>query len=119
MLKSGMISGFIIALLAFASGCVPPEGTGGEAQSGSSWIFLGFIALMFVVFYLTMIRPQRRKQKQHEQVLQTLKRGDKVITVGGIFGVVESINEDSLVLKIESGATIRVARNSVSVIREK
>jgi preprotein translocase subunit YajC len=51
--------------------------------------------------------------------MEELKRGDKVITAGGIFGVIESVSEESVVLKVESGATIRVARNSIAGKREK
>jgi preprotein translocase subunit YajC len=66
-----------------------------------------------------MIRPQRKRQKEHQQLMEELKRGDKVITAGGIFGVIESVSEESVVLKVESGATIRVARNSIAGKREK
>jgi len=71
------------------------------------------------VFYFLIIRPQRKQQKKHQELMIELKRGDKVVTTGGIYGVIESLSDDSIVLKIESGATIRVARNSVSGKREK
>ena len=78
-----------------------------------------FLVLIFAVFYFLMIRPQRRRQKEHQQLVEELKRGDKVITAGGIFGVIESVSEDSIVIKVESGATMRVAKGSVALKREK
>ena len=72
-----------------------------------------FLVVMFALFYFVMIRPQRRRQREHETMVQELQKGDKVITAGGIYGTIESLGEDNVVLKVESGATIRVARGSV------
>jgi len=115
-LNLGILVGWLIALLVFISGCVPPEG--GE-EGGFDWTILIFLALIFGVFYFLIIRPQRKRQKEHEQLMQELQRGDKVITAGGIYGVVESLSDDSIVIKVESGATIRVARSSVLGRREE
>jgi len=109
--------GFLITLLVFIGGCMPaPEG--GEG-GGFDWTIIIFLVLIFGVFYFLIIRPQRKRQKQHDELMQELKKGDKVITTGGIYGVVESLSDDSIVIKIESGATIRVARGSVAGQREK
>jgi len=117
MLNFRLMVGFLITLLVFIGGCVPaPEG--GE-EGGFDWTIIIFLVLIFGVFYFLIIRPQRRRQKQHDELMQELKRGDKVITTGGIYGVVESLSDDSVVIKIESGATIRVARGSVAGRREK
>ncbi|HEY86789.1 MAG TPA: preprotein translocase subunit YajC [Dehalococcoidia bacterium] len=69
--------------------------------------------------YFLMIRPQRKRQKEHQQLLEELRRGDKVVTAGGVHGVVESLSEDSVVIKIESGATMRVTRSSVVTKQER
>lgn len=114
-LKLGLIAGLLITLLAFISGCVAPEG----GEGGFDPTIIIFLILIFAVFYFLLIRPQRRRQKEHEELVQELQKGDKVITVGGIYGVIESLSEDSIVLKIESGATIRIARGSVLGRREK
>ena len=117
MLNLRLMVGFLITLLVFISGCLPaPEG--GE-EGGFDWTIIIFLVLIFGVFYFLIIRPQRKRQKQHDELMQELKRGDKVITAGGIYGVVESLSDDSIVIKIESGATIRVARGSVAGRREK
>ncbi len=116
MLNLGLITGLLITLLLFIGGCVPPEGAEG---AGFDWTIIVFLVVIFALFYFVMIRPQRKRQKEHDAMVRELQKGDRVITAGGIYGVVESLSDDSLVLKVESGATIRVARSSVSGRREK
>ena len=118
MLKSGLITGLLIAVLAFIGGCIPAD-TGGEEGGTSILPMIIFLVLIFALFYFVMIRPQRKRQKEHEMMVQELQKGDRVITAGGIYGTIESLSEDSIVLKVESGATIRVARGSVVGRREK
>ena len=116
-IKTTLIVGLLIILLTFIGGCVAaPEG--GEAQ-GFDWTIVIFLVFIFGIFYFLMIRPQRRKQKEHDELVQELGKGDKVITAGGIYGQIESLSDDSIVLKIESGTTIRIARGSVIGRREK
>lgn len=74
---------------------------------------LFFFVLMFGAMYFFMIRPQRKRQKEQEELLLQLKKGSKVVTTGGIYGVVESVDDTSVVIKIESGALLRVAKLSV------
>jgi len=106
----------MITALVFTGGCVPAAAP--EGDSGSMLPLIIFLILIFGLFYFVMIRPQRRKQKEHETMVQELQKGDKVVTAGGIYGVIESTSEDSIVLKVESGTTIRVARGSVVGRRE-
>ena len=73
-----------------------------------------FLVLIFAMMYFLMIRPQRKKQKEHEEMESELKRGDKVVTLGGIYGRIDSVSDISVVLKVESGATIRVAKKSIA-----
>ena len=117
MLKYGLITGMLLTLLAVLGGCVPPEGA--EEGGGFDWTIIIFIVLLVGIFYFLIIRPQRRQQRKHQELMLELKRGDKVVTTGGIYGVVETLSDDSIVLKIESGATIRVARNSVAGKRQE
>jgi len=70
------------------------------------------------MMYFVLIRPQRKRQKEHQQLVEELRRGDKVITAGGIYGVIESTGEDSIVIKVESGTMLRVSRSSVALKRE-
>jgi preprotein translocase subunit YajC len=118
MLKPGLITGLLITAMVFIGGCVPAD-TGGEEGSTSILPMIIFLALIFGLFYFVMVRPQRKRQKEHETMVQELQKGDRVITAGGIYGTIESLSEDSIVLKVESGASIRVARGSVIGRREK
>ena len=108
----------LIALLASIGGCALPAG-GEEGGGFGDWQIIVFLVVIFAIFYFIMVRPQRNRQKAHEQLVQTLNKGDRVVTAGGIYGVVESLSDDSIVLKVESGSTIRVARGSVSMRRER
>ena len=110
MLNLGLTTGLLITLLVFIGGCATPEG----AEGGfGNWTLIIFLVIIFGIFYFLMVRPQRKRQKEHDTLVQELQKGDKVITAGGIHGVIESLSQDSIVLKIESGATIRIARSSV------
>jgi len=117
MLKYGLMTGMLLTLLAVLGGCVTPEGA--EEKGGFDWTLIIFIVLLVAIFYFLIIRPQRRQQRRHTELMQELKRGDKVVTTGGIYGVVETLSDDSIVLKVESGGTIRVARNSVAGKRQE
>jgi len=118
MLKYGLMTGMLLTFLAVLSGCVPPP-EGAPETKGFDWTIIVFIVLLIAIFYFLIMRPQRRQQKRHQELMQELKRGDKVITTGGIYGIVESLSDDSVVLKVESGATIRVARASVAGKRQE
>ncbi len=117
MLKVGLIAGLLITVLVFIGGCVPADT--GEEGGTSILPMIIFLVIIFGLFYFVMIRPQRQRQKTHETLVQELQKGEKVVTAGGIYGTIESLSEDSIVLKIESGASIRIARGSVIGRREK
>jgi len=79
----------------------------------SIWPIIIFTVVLFGLFYLLAIRPQRKRQKQHQHMLTELHKGDRVITAGGIHGVIDSLDEDTILLRVESGATLRFARGSI------
>jgi preprotein translocase subunit YajC len=111
----------LITAMVFMVGCYPmtTEGTEGEEGGGFDWTIIIFLVLIFAVFYFLLIRPQRKRQKQQQQLMEELKRGDRVITAGGIYGVIDSVSEDSVIIKVESGATMRVSKSSVALKREQ
>ncbi|MCK5181679.1 MAG: preprotein translocase subunit YajC [Dehalococcoidia bacterium] len=78
-----------------------------------SWYMIIFLVGIFAVMYFLMIRPRQKQQKQQEAMMAELRPGDKVIMAGGIYGQIESLGEDTAIVKIESGATMKVARNSI------
>ncbi len=71
------------------------------------------LVVIFVVFYFFMLRPRQKQQKVHTEMMKELKKGHKVITSSGVYGQIESVHEDTVILKIESGATMKVARDSI------
>jgi preprotein translocase subunit YajC len=72
-----------------------------------------FLVAIFAIMYFLMIRPRQRQQRAHEEMTKELRPGDRVIIAGGIYGQIESLGEDTVILRIESGATMKVARNSI------
>jgi len=103
-----LIAGLLLILVTMG-GCAP-AGEGGVSGIAPLLIML---ALIFGMFYFLMIRPMRQREKKHDVMVSNLEKGDRIITAGGIYGVVESIDEDSAVLKVESGALIRVSKGGL------
>jgi len=81
--------------------------------AGSIVPLIIILVLIVGIFYFLMIRPMRQREKKHDEMVEELQKGDMVITAGGIYGQVESVSEDSVVLRVESGATIRVTKGGV------
>lgn len=68
---------------------------------------------MFLVMWFFMIRPQRKQQKELEKFRSELKRGDKIVTAGGIYGVVDEIKETYVLIKVDGDVKLRVDKNSI------
>lgn len=78
------------------------------------------LVLIFVVFYFLLIRPQQKKQKEHRAMLEALRRGDRIVTAGGIIGTITKVQSDTeLVVEISEGVKVRVARGMVSDVLSK
>jgi len=88
---------------------------GGEQQGGPMALFLP-LALMFLVLYIFMIRPQQKKQKAKETMLDALKKGDRIVTSGGILGDIQSVKETTVVVRIAENVKIELQRGSVSTV---
>ena len=82
-------------------------------ESLGTWGMVIFLVAIFAVMYFLMIRPRQKQQKEHEEMTKELRAGDRVIIAGGIYGQIEKLGEDTAILKIESGATMKVARSSI------
>jgi preprotein translocase subunit YajC len=93
--------------------CAPQQG--GEG-GGSPWSGLWMIALIFVIFYFLLIRPQQKKQKEHQKMLESLRKGDKVVTSGGVYGTVIGVKENVVVLKIAENVKVEFAKSAVTGI---
>ena len=85
----------------------------GAAQQGNSWSFWVMMILIFVVFYFFMIRPQTKKQKELQKQREAMKKGDKVVTAGGIFGEIKEVQDNAFIITIAKDVTIKVSKDSV------
>ena len=123
-LKIGLIAGMLISVLIIFSGCLTTnQSTSTTGATESDWFsqygMIIFLVVIFAVFYLVMIRPQRKRQKEHQDMMQNLQKGDRIITAGGIYGTIDSLSEDSAVIKTEGGNLLRVARGSIALRRDE
>jgi preprotein translocase subunit YajC len=105
------MNNFVFSLLMAA----PPAGDG--APAGGSFItsIIPFAAII-LIFYFLIIRPQNKKRKETEKMLSALKKGDKIVTIGGIHGTVQSVRETTVLVKVDDNVKIEFLRSAVSNI---
>lgn len=91
------------------------------AGAGGTAAFAQFIplVLIFVIMYFLMIRPQQKKLRLHREMIEALKRGDTVVTAGGLIGKVTDIKDDELAIEIAQGVKVRVVRGTISQVLAK
>jgi len=97
--------------IAYAAGPAAGAGTGFGAGGFASFIPL---VLIFVVFYFLLIRPQQKQAKQHQAFLNDLKKGQKVVTKGGLHGVITAVTETILTLEIAKDISVKVSRDAIA-----
>ncbi len=95
---------------------MPPTGGQGPGGDMSTLVSLAPMILIFVVFYFLLIRPQQKKAKDHRVMLENLKKGDSVITQGGLYGKIASISDQVVTLEIADKVRVRVARSHIAGI---
>lgn len=95
---------------------------GGAGPSGIGQILASPLVMMGIIFfiiYMLIMRPQQKKQREHQQMLRNLKRGDKVVTMSGIYGTVAAIDEKTISLQVDEKVRIKMNRQSVSALSEE
>ncbi|MDR2211337.1 MAG: preprotein translocase subunit YajC [Spirochaetaceae bacterium] len=87
---------------------------GGNAQQG----LMGLLPIIpiIAIFYFLVMRPQRKRQKETERMLAELKKGDRIVTIGGIHGVIQSVREGSVILKVDENCKIEFSRNAIASV---
>lgn len=93
-------------------------GDGGQAPQSPMYIF-GWMALMAAVFYLILIRPQQRREREKRQLIDAIKSGERVVFAGGLLGIVTNVKEKTFVIKIADGVKVEVARYAVTQVLDK
>ncbi len=98
-----------------AAAWAAPEAAPAAVSSG----ILGFLPFLviLVLFYLLLILPQQRRQKRHRAMLESIKKGDRVVAAGGVIGVISQLGKDSVTLQVGDNVRIRVLRDSVTEVR--
>ena len=89
------------------------QAAAGQSQQPSPWGFYIMIGLMILVLWLFMWRPESKRRKEMQKFREGLKKGDKVITAGGIYGMVKEIKERTLLIEVDGNVTLRVDKNMV------
>jgi preprotein translocase subunit YajC len=100
--------------LAYAMG-TGGSGTGGQGGFGA---FIPLI-LMFAIFYFLLIRPQQKKAKHHRELLSSLKKGDRVVSSGGLHGVITGLTDEVVTMEIAPKVRVKVSRGSISGLLKK
>ncbi len=102
-----------LPLLMAAPGADPAGGAGSILPT------LVTFGLVFVIFYFLIIRPQNKKQKDTKKMLAALKKGDRVVSIGGIHGTIQSIKDDTVVLRIDANTKLTFSRSAISNVLEQ
>jgi preprotein translocase subunit YajC len=106
-----------------ASPCGAPGGSGGSGEGGAQGSAQNFTGMIFplvifvLIFYFFIIRPQRKRQKQHDSLIGGISRGDQVVTIGGFFGTVREVRDDTFMVEIADGVKVRVLKSAVQTKR--
>ena len=103
---------------AFAQAASGGSTGGGDGLTGTLIQFLPII-LIFVIMYVLILRPQQAKQRQHKEMVGNLRRGDTVVTSGGLIGKVAKVDDDELQVEIAEGVRVKVVRGMVAEVRAR
>lgn len=104
----------IILLLSFSS-CMPQQGEQGKGGMGGS-VQLIFLGLMILVFWMFFIRPQAKRAKNQKNFIENLGKGDKIVTIAGIHGTINKVNEDgTLNIEVSPGSYLKIEKSAISM----
>ena len=92
------------------------EGAGSASSTASLLTTIVPFALMIVIFYFLLIRPQNKKQKETQKMIDALQKGDKVVTIGGIHGVISSTKEKTVIVKVDDNTKIEFTRTAIASV---
>jgi preprotein translocase subunit YajC len=106
-----MAFSFLLPETAHAMGTSGTQTQGGGG-GGASMLFM--LIAIFAIFYFLMIRPESKRRKERQQMIDTLARHDKVVTIGGLYGEIQDVHDDKVVLKVAENVKVEVAKSAIS-----
>ncbi|WP_319757530.1 preprotein translocase subunit YajC [uncultured Sphaerochaeta sp.] len=103
-------------MLSLISAMAAPETAGAAGSTGSMMTTFVTFGLIIVIFYFLIIRPQKKRDKETKEMLSSIKKGDKVVSIGGIHGTVVAVKETTVVVKVDDNTRMEFSRNAISSI---
>ncbi len=104
--------------LAFAMGSAPGGATGGAGGGMAAFQQIIPLVFMFAIFYFLLIRPQQKKAKEHKALLESMKKGDNVITAGGVHGKITAVENDLVTLEVANNVNIKITKSYIAAIKK-
>ncbi len=104
--------------LAFAMGSAPGGAAGGAGGGMAAFQQIIPLVFMFAIFYFLLIRPQQKKAKEHKALLESMKKGDNVITAGGVHGKVSAVENELVTLEIANNVNIKITKSYIAAIKK-
>ncbi|MGB9082749.1 MAG: preprotein translocase subunit YajC [Desulfuromonadaceae bacterium] len=104
--------------LAFAMGSAPGGAAGGAGGGMAAFQQIIPLVFMFAIFYFLLIRPQQKKAKEHKALLESMKKGDNVITAGGVHGKITAVENDLVTLEVANNVNIKITKSYIAAIKK-
>lgn len=104
--------------LAFAMSGAPGGATGGAGGGMAAFQQIIPLVFMFAIFYFLLIRPQQKKAKEHKALLAAMKKGDNVITAGGVHGKVTAVEDEMVTLEVANNVNIKITKSYIAAIKK-
>ncbi len=105
--------------LIMALGTTATTTSSSASSAGSMWTTLITFGLIILIFYFLMIRPQKKRDKEARDMLAAMKKGDKVVTIGGIRGTVAVVKDNTVIIKVDDNTRIEFSKNAISQVLDK
>lgn len=98
-----------------------PAAGGAQGQSGGGSMVMTFVTfgLVIVIFYFLIIRPQNKKKKDTENMLKSLQKNDRIVSVGGIRGIVYSVKDDTVIVKVDESTKLEFSKSAIAQVLER
>jgi preprotein translocase subunit YajC len=104
--------------LAFAMGSAPGGAAGASGGGMAAFQQILPLVFMFAIFYFLLIRPQQKKAKEHKALLESMKKGDNVITAGGVHGKIITVENDLVILEVANNVQIKIIKSYIATIKK-